>query len=1341
MKRLIYICCFLFALIYPRLSWADNYVIINQVMYDSPLNEIVSLPAASNGEFIELYNAGTETISLQGWKLSGRGETETYVFQEPLNLPASEYLILACRRGETNEFLLSDLYDQLDGTNYTVIYQRKILLANTGETLSLINAQNDTVDQMHYDGIPHLNADNTPGDSCLSLHRTWVEFDADGKVLPAANQWQMEKVTFHSTELPQASYSESFLIGENTLPTGENYVLSITPLDPTSRIDMNDGQPSMCSNIRVRADLVYFDGIGREDELISLGVTPGERDLVTTINYHGKRTASRQWLPVDMETEGQRISLPNVQAQALTNYADDRPFVETLYENYVLKRPILRAQPGEIFEDHEAELCYRHNTANDQVRIYFLNTDNRLQTDGSYYGASTLYKVIFYDEMAKSITTYTDKSGRKIMEERDGHRTYYVYDELGRLRFVLPNLLPSKLSNGTYSLDNPTLKATAYCYGYDERGNMIYKRLPGCEPQYMVYDQLGQLVLKQDGNQRLANKWTMCAYDSLGRDLYTAEVELSQDVIQLINLFADKWQVEYYRADQQGEIHPSGYASSILDPDDINPQLLTVNYYDNYEFLGLFPNTEQQKLSYSQQSGFKAPFDNATGLLTGSRVFNLSEGGGTKNVFYYDASGRVIQSHTLRSVEDYTIVDANYNFDGSISRQRIVQHKADNTQQEQYHYTYDHAGRAKEVFYKLNNDDEIRLSAFSYDTVGRLAQKLLHNNQDTIRYSYDMRNMLTVINNRHFYERLFYADSLPSGVSPCYNGRLSASYIAQNDTAFTTKYTYDNLNRLIDASHLTANGTSVSEQYNYDAVGNISDLKRVNNNKVLDELHYYYGDEGNQIISIEDLGQDADRYDVIEYHNGLSQADTTMRYDANGNLIYDDDRGISVIHYNLLNLPDTIQFITGDQIVNHYDAVGRKYKSIFYTVRTTAITPRYEIMHYTFNTDTVDYTVIEYTGNTELRYTRTDTLSRRIFNSIGYYSDSTYYHYIKDHLGSIRAVVHSAKDSLIQGTIYYASGVPMPQGFGRDKQPYLYNGKEFVEQPGLYNYDFGFRGYYAPIGRFTSIDPLAEQTPWQSPYAYAGNDFINLIDWMGLGGSGAFTTSNPDLIVDLLNYLSWGGSVSDYDPDGWEDITDEVENYALLHGCMFPEDVTYSFCIPGGSGDGYNYLCEAYIIANNKQSLDKIHLQLYKDLSEISEEALYKMVMGDADLIGMVSFGKCNPFYWKGANGKYYTRNLIHTRGGYANSFKLACERINKSKIAKAGRFLSIASAAMAFYDMTQNGVKVGNTIDLMVGIAGMIPAVSIYMATYSTIDLMVVGVSGNSISGLIETGVNYLFY
>ena len=164
-----------------------------------------------------------------------------------------------------------------------------------------------------------------------------------------------------------------------------------------------------------------------------------------------------------------------------------------------------------------------------------------------------------------------------------------------------------------------------------------------------------------------------------------------------------------------------------------------------------------------------------------------------------------------------------------------------------------------------------------------------------------------------------------------------------------------------------------------------------------------------------------------------------------------------------INLPDTIQFVNGGQIVNFYDAAGRKYKSITYTNIASVIPQQYDFAHYSFETDSLNYHVTEYAGNIELHKIKDTALTtfRRIHNTIGYYdtSDSTYFHYIKDHLGNICAVVNSTADTVVQRTMFYASGVPMAQSIGRDKQPYLYNGKEFVEAHGLNSYDYGFRGY------------------------------------------------------------------------------------------------------------------------------------------------------------------------------------------------------------------------------------------------------------------------------------------
>ena len=64
-------------------------------------------------------------------------------------------------------------------------------------------------------------------------------------------------------------------------------------------------------------------------------------------------------------------------------------------------------------------------------------------------------------------------------------------------------------------------------------------------------------------------------------------------------------------------------------------------------------------------------------------------------------------------------------------------------------------------------------------------------------------------------------------------------------------------------------------------------------------------------------------------------------------------------------------------------------------------------------------------------------------------------------------------------------------------QPYKYNGKEYDNKKGLNWYDYGARYYDAALGRFTTVDPSAENYYPTSPYAYCGGDPVNRIDPTG----------------------------------------------------------------------------------------------------------------------------------------------------------------------------------------------------------------------------------------------------
>jgi len=1107
-RNLLYVLLFVF--VYSAVGRADNYIIINQIMYDTPLNELVVYPPYSNGEYIELYNGGSEAVDLQGWYMTGGNPTERFYFPA-ISIASGGFLAVVFRHADSPSFGLEDLIHVLPNIPaFNYIYQNDIVLANQGETVTLYNAAHEIVDAITYDGNTNLSkpdrlsADNEDGigwEECVSLHRTWVEFDMEGKAISGTSQWKKSRATLGECQLANPVFCEHYLASSQSMPTGENYIWSVSPLDPSTRVTVSENGISVSNGVRTQTSVCYYDGLGRPIESIVVEANPSKNDLVQVTQYTGLQHVTQQWLPVPVQAGGGFMDVFEVKDQVQSFYSDNRPFTETIYENSALGRVTGRKRQGNSWNTHPISSIYRTNDVSERIYIYTIVNDSILRNNISLYGSGSIFKTILSDEDGKRVTTYTDKHGQTVMQERNGNRTYYVCDELGRLRYVLPRAAQEKLPSGDYSPSDSLLLTAAYYYQYDARGNMIYKRLPGCEPIYMVYDKAGQLILKQDGNQRLENKWTLCAYDSIGRNLYTAEIKLMQNHEYYVDFYADKWAVEHYGNNPSNKSIPgTGYASTLLGKNNLRP--LIVNYYDDYDYIAKRePTAIRPQLRFSQESGYGLQHDNAIGMLTGTRIYNLSEEGYTAYSYYYDIKGRVIQNRSMQNVTNgyKTSTSTEYLFDGSIAQQLTEQGRGNNLVREHYRYSYDHAGRALKTYYQLNNDDEIQLSSFSYDSIGRLAQNLLHNSVDSIRYSYDMRNMLTATKNKHFSEDLFYVDSVSAfaHATPCHNGNIAVARTLHVDTSFTFIYSYDQQNCLVE-SELEANGqTKPSEWFDYDAVGNIRQMQRYSGNHLIDNLHFSYPEDGNQLLSITDDGEDADLYSTIEYHNAAVQADTTMYYDANGNLIKDKDRGIVAIHYNILNLPDTIQFVNGNQIVNLYDAAGKKYKSIIYANLATVITPYYEMAHYTFETDSIEYHVTEYNGNIETCYTPRDT-TKRIFNSIGYWADSAYFYTVKDHLGNICAVVNANTDTVVQRTMYYASGVPMAQSWGRDTQPYLYNGKEFIEAHGVNEYDYGFRGYYAPIGRFTSIDPLAEQCPWQSPYAYAGNNFVNNIDWMGL---------------------------------------------------------------------------------------------------------------------------------------------------------------------------------------------------------------------------------------------------
>ncbi len=1152
----------------PLRLWASPSAVISQILYDSPLNEQIITPPYSNGEFIELYNMGSSSLSLSGWSLCGDGKTEKYIFPANTTLDASAHLIIAYRHQRTPSFTLSDLYGSAV-SGKTVLYQNTLVLSNSGENILLRDADGTVVDSIYYDGTSHklkynrlsaTNRDSIAGNLCFSLQRIKVAYDSYGCAVTDNSHWQTRFVSFGANIPARTEYitSDFYWGATQTASANGNYVISVTPLDENNSISFEGGKVRQENGKRAMVSVRYFDELDRPFQQTVKAASPERTDIVSYTEYDDNSRTIRTWQPV--AANGTRpLSVTSVQSLAESQYSDDAPYQSTTKEKWSNGRTVRATTAGEAYQSHPATTSY---LVNDAAIPRFTVTGNGFHADGEY-AVGDLRVTTTTDPDGKQASVFQDVMERTVLlRQGTDHDTYYLYDDLGRLRYTLPPAVSQHLSSSSSFTDTDSLlRQFAYIYQYDKRGHVISKHIPGAEDVYTVYDKAGRLVLRQNGNQRArGNYWMVLKYGSYGRLAYTAEVNTrSSDLQDMVDSFSEWVVIETFSTSSQNyPMEDTGYSRGYYH--NRPTKLLTVNYYDTYDFLQFLPADTAAMLQYQTKAGYDTRHENTLGMLTGTRTYNLSDNRYTTTAYYYDAQGRVIQSRSTSIVSGYNITYTAYNFDGSVRQTLSEQGNTEDPMREQYTYSYDHVGRPTQVLYKHNNEPEIRLSENIYDEHGQLSTRFRHNRADTTFYARDVRGALTASVNSRFTERLFYGDSLPQGATACYNGNIAATTITNGDSALTFGYTYDAYNRLTESLHLQGNQARSSEFFQFDNMGNITRLQRHTlDSRLIDDLQFSYS--GNQITAITDHAGSLDRYDTKEYTDRNTTANTIeQRYDANGNLTTDLDRGIQRIRYNILNLPDTVFFTNGNRIINSYDATGRKWQSQTVTLRESEVMPTDDGT--VFDAAISSITLTQYDGTMEYQYTTSRNtpnndfalISHIVHNAEGYVKYAyirssvipksqmpprlpiviqTQYYYHRDHLGNNCVVWDATNDSVVQRTWYYASGTPMSISITQSTQPYKYNGKEYVESHGYDTYDYGFRGYYATIGRFTSIDPLTEQTPWQSPYIYANNNWINLIDWKGLSGFSSMHTSNayPQgynyIVIDRNGYFLGGADDDD----------------------------------------------------------------------------------------------------------------------------------------------------------------------------------------------------------------------
>ena len=285
-----------------------------------------------------------------------------------------------------------------------------------------------------------------------------------------------------------------------------------------------------------------------------------------------------------------------------------------------------------------------------------------------------------------------------------------------------------------------------------------------------------------------------------------------------------------------------------------------------------------------------------------------------------------------------------------------------------------------------------------------------------------------------------------------------------------------------------------NEKLSYDKNGNIKTLVRNGGMEsqttvpVMDNLVYGYdANDKNKLIKVTDATANTDGFN--------DGADTTLEYgyDANGNMIRDDNKGISSIIYNHLNLPTKIVFNNDSttKIEYLYTATGKK---IAKTVNNASKNP---VIY------TVDYLDgYQYESGKLLFF---PTAEGYVKYTVGASNPFDYVFNYTDHLGNVRLSfgINPATGLLkkIEENNYYPFGLKHLNYNSTTSQPYYkykFQNKEWQDELSLNLYDFGGRLYDPAIGRWMNIDPKSETSRRFSPYVYALNNPVYFIDPDGM---------------------------------------------------------------------------------------------------------------------------------------------------------------------------------------------------------------------------------------------------
>ena len=834
-----------------------------------------------------------------------------------------------------------------------------------------------------------------------------------------------------------------------------NYVRSYTPKIPMT--DAN-GIGLITDPNQVQLSTVFKDGFNRPLQSIQRHFTAAGH-LVTPMDNRFQRN-SYDFLPYTIASDGFRnfafIEHLNFYGSYYPNDATHAfSYIQNSSDAANRKADSYAPGKSQAGQGRATTVKQGTNTAG-QVRIWELDGSGLPVTPG-YYAAGVLFSETATNSEGAEATSFTDKDGRVICKTllqkvtfsgpnalAEYGTTYYIYDEQGSLRYILPPKASNVVSGGT--LSQAVLEGLCFQYIYDDKGRKIAQWVPGKSGwEEFVYDKMNRLVFYRDPNLTIQvgqyPRWAFTLYDALGRILMTGlysgaeDRALMQEHFNNTTTYAPTSILFYQKNYNLMSTYPAGLSGI---------EVLAENYYDDYQISdpgNTLWGTYASELAFTEiQTGLpgaETPVRSTRtiGKLAGTKVKIIPSanaditktGDWTSSAFYYDDKGRLIYTVSKDFYQGNPIhvhySGSQYDFMGRVLNSKHVLVNANSADGVYRHIevsrnSYDAlTSRLTQTQHKINSGSWTITGIYGYDELGRSRTNVLGNYGEVQTFDYNIRGQLTGINavyaetgdrqgeSRSFGESLKYDFGF---TQPRFDGKIAGMVWRGAGTApaMAYGYSYDKGGRLTAAdyrrleppsgSYLTPAWRNDIVDFSvgnlaYDLNGNISSMKQRGMNALgqpdnIDRLRYTYHTSTNLLRGVKDtVTADFGRGD---FQDGNTSG-TDYEYDLNGNLTRDENKGVFNVDYTYFNKPSDITFANNSYIGNSYTAGGVK------------------IQEHVQNAVTGENKVTDYVGNfvyqnDTLKYILTNN-GRSTYDPVNQTFREEYF--VKDHLGNVRSVI------------------------------------------------------------------------------------------------------------------------------------------------------------------------------------------------------------------------------------------------------------------------------------------------------------------------------------------------